>query len=622
MRYLFLAASLLFTMWLVWSIIRRPDKQRLAGRLVAGALAVVGLLLTVFPPSIPQPVNPGEAILLTEGFEKDTLDALLKERKETPLIFSYRQLVGKAQTIQRLSLWRMNFPQTRKVHLLGNGLPSYELSALDSVQLVLRPGRLPHGIISLHWTNSIHLGEPLRVSGQYNRKAGNKTWLYLSLAGEPLDSVGLGGEGQQPFQLQQNPKEAGKFVYQLQIRQVGKVLAEEKVPLEVLQPEPLRILVLASFPTFENKFFKDYLAAHQHAVAVRTAISQGKFRTEWLNMPGRRSAGQYPAGPIRGTGHSAEINLSRLRPDVLRQFDLIVADTKALQMLTAPELQSLQQAVEADGLGLLALPDELPLNQKVNLLTRFSPKKISRKENRPVQLQWENASGLTIAATTTGPYALEVASDLKPLVTETGGQALVASHAQGWGTVAVSLLSDTYRWTLEGKERTYETYWSSLISRLAKKQFPTQQWQLSSALLPVINQPLALQLSDLAEKNGQSPPQAQIESDNQADKAIIHFQQDILLPQQFTATYWPASSGWHSARTPNGQPFHFYVFEPGDWQSFRQAQLADQTRKFVVRQKAFPYPSQTTRVMEAISPVWFFLLFLLSSGFLWLEEKL
>src|SRR3954468_7238826 len=121
MHYIFLAASLLFVTWLVWSTIRRSDKRRLAGRLMAGVLAVAGLLFTVFPPSIPKQINPGEAILLTEGFEQDTLAALLKERKEKPLIFSYQKPIAEAQTIQRLVLWKMDFPQIRKLHLLGNG---------------------------------------------------------------------------------------------------------------------------------------------------------------------------------------------------------------------------------------------------------------------------------------------------------------------------------------------------------------------------------------------------------------------------------------------------------------------------------------------------------------------
>jgi len=596
--FLLLVLSALLMIWMVWAAFRRPDRRRVYGRVVACVVAVVSLLLTVFPPSVSRKVNPTEAILLTEGFSEDTLRRLIKEREERLLLFSYQQPAVEAVRVNSLGLWLKENPRIRKVHLLGYGLPEYARPALDSVETVPHLNPFPEGLTFIDWTRKVDLGEALRLSGKYRTPTEEEIKLVLSLAGQPLDSLVLakGGQPERSFQLKHQPKQAGRFLYQLRIEQ-GNNRKEEVVPVEVQTPVSLKILILSSFPSFEIKFIKNTLSQQQHGVALRTLISKGKFQTEWANMP--------------------ETSLNRLSPTLLRPFDLLLCDTQSLQALSGAESQALEQAIEIEGLGLLAWPDALPLNRNTGLLRDFSSKKVSDKDFRSVRVEWEESNRVSDPVSAL-PYVLSQSGALRTLVSQADGSMLVARQTRGWGQIALNLLTDTYRWPLEGKSREYEAFWAYLIRTLAKKQVLDQQWYLPP--IPVVQQPLPLQLSAWASSAGF--PQAAVNRGGSGPSVAVYFRQDASLAERFQTTFWPDSTGWYTFKTEQGIPHWFYVFGPKDWKTVqqsrrREATLAKTTLKTGERVAQTAMDSQ-----EEMSAIWFFLLFLISSGFLWLEEKL
>ncbi|MBD2767717.1 hypothetical protein IC235_07405 [Hymenobacter sp. BT664] len=83
----------------------------------------------------------------------------------------------------------------------------------------------------------------------------------------------------------------------------------------------------------------------------------------------------------------------------------------------------------------------------------------------------------------------------------------------------------------------------------------------------------------------------------------VALRQDSRLPEWSTALYWPATAGWHQVRGPGRTVHQFYVFPSSAW-------LGPELWE---RQQAARQRSATA---------WFFGLFLLAGGFLWLEEKL
>lgn len=566
--------------------------------MVATLGAMVALGFTAAPLSVMRSVDPSEAIVLTEGYHPDSLRQLL-QRPVPPRVFSYRLQASQAQSITNVGEWKKEFPAFKKVHLLGYGLPEYALSQLDSLPVVLHLSQPPLGFTYIHWPRQINKGERVRVSGQYHLLGASEAWLYLSVGGEKRDSVKITAtrlDTTVGFQLEHQPKEAGSYLYQLQV-QHGREQQTEPVPVVVRAPQPLRILILSAFPSFEIKFLKNLLAQQQHAVALRTQISQGQFDTEWLNQP--------------------KASLGRLSPSLLNKYDLLIADTQALQQLSASETQALQQAIAAEGLGLLALPDEWPLRQSIPLLQPFSAQRTTAQDSRLVRVQWSESEAISPEVTSI-PYAFESTGATKSLVTESAGATLVAQQSRGWGKVAASLLTDTYRWALASKSGVYETYWTFLVQQLARKTWTAQEWTIPP--LPVMDQPASLQLSYFT-SDSMATPVGEIYTADSV-RTAIHFRQDPLLPHLWTSTFWPESGGWHRVRTSSEEGTAFYVFAHGDWQTVRQAQRREQNR--ALHQSATPALKafQAISIPYEVPAIYFFLLFLVCSGFLWLEEKL
>jgi hypothetical protein len=206
---------------------------------------------------------------------------------------------------------------------------------------------------------------------------------------------------------------------------------------------------------------------------------------------------------------------------------------------------------------------------------------------------------------------------LRPLVNEGDGSMLVARQTRGWGQIALNLLTDTYRWSLEGKSREYEAFWAYLIRTMAKKQVLDQQWNLSP--LPIVQHPITLQLSALAPST--DLPRAAVNRGGSGPSVPVNFRQDASFAERFQTTFWPDSTGWYAVRTDQGTPHWFYVFGPEDWKTVqqskrREATLAKNTLSTVEIAAQTAIASQ-----EEMPAIWFFLLFLVSSGFLWLEEK-
>jgi hypothetical protein len=101
--------------------------------------------------------------------------------------------------------------------------------------------------------------------------------------------------------------------------------------------------------------------------------------------------------------------------------------------------------------------------------------------------------------------------------------------------------------------------------------------------------------------------------------AQLALRQDTRLPEWSTAQYWPSRAGWHEVRGPGSVRHTFFVFDSAAW---RGPELAE--RQQALAQRAAPIATLTAAgtVRQPWPAGWFFALFLLAAGFLWLEEKL
>mgnify|MGYP005751645145 CR=1 FL=1 len=583
--------------WLAW---RRPDRRRLVWRLLASVVAGTSLVLLLFPPTYKRALDPSTAILLTKGYETDSLDALLQKLKPMPLVYTYQAEAPKSTAIPDMYTFREEHPQIRTVHVLGYGLGEQELQAMQDVKLVPHLSGMPAGIVSITWPENVTLGKTVTVAGRYTSAASEEKTLYLRAAGQAQDSVTLKDAGQHTFQLRYTPKQEGRYTYTLFARSGEKIDTLGQVPVQVNPAVKPAALLVSSFPLFEFKFLKNHLGQLQHKVALRSTVSKGVYQSEWLNM--------------------SQTDLSRITPKLLQQFDVVITEPQALQELSSPERTALQRAVTEDGLGILTIAGEQMGNRTTAFFTNFQSKRLSQQESRNARANWTN--GITSSAIPVSPYTLVSGETVTGLIEEQSNYLLAAGRKAGWGTVAMSVVPQTFSWQLEGKQSTYASYWAHLLSSVAKQEVQEKLWQLAKPQVPQIHQPVTLKLTDYTLTGASQMPAATVRSVADTTHTGIALQQGVHQPEVYEGTFWPRHTGWHVVESQDVEPFYFLVQDSAAWPHQAVQAKQEATRRFARQQPKAETTQASAYAEEQVPVIWFFLLFVLSCGYLWLEEKL
>ena len=419
-------------------------------------------------------------------------------------------------------------------------------------------------------------------------------WVSLRAAGAGRDSARLAA-GSGAFRLRYLPKVAGLLLPELVLRQAGRVVATEPVPVEVTTAALPPVLLLAAVPSFEFKFLKNSLAAQGRAVGLRINVSTGLMQTEFLNQP---------AQP-----------LDHLTPTLLSRYPLVVADVATLAALPPAESQALREAVRAGRLGLVLLATTAPLPAAAPARTDFNvlPQPPTGPAANPQPLTWP---GVSAAVRTSLPAHLRPTAALKPLVSGPGTALVAASRRFGLGTVVVSVVPETFRWALQGQSTAYGSFWSQLLEAATPPPALAATWQLASRW-PRPQHPLTLRLSGALPPPTERPTVRRLVGGAAVQLALA---QDTRLPEWSTAQYWPRAAGWHQVQGPGRAAYNFFVFDSAAW---RGPELTERRQALAQLTTATKLNGAATGSVQEPWPTgWFFGLFLLAIGFLWLEEKL
>jgi len=568
---------------------RRADRRRLAPRLLASLLAPLALYLTARPPLRAVPAARAEAIVLTPGYQPDTLRQLLRRLGAGTPVWAYgTPPPARAKALGSLLRLAEQRPTLHRVHLLGEGLPATELPALGQLAVVPHAAAFFAGIQAANWPQQLTLGQRVEVEGTL--AGAGPAWVSLQAEGAGRDSLRLPA-GTRPFRLSYQPKVAGLARYGLRLRREGQASITEPLPLQITTKPLPPVLLLAAVPGFEFKFLKNSLVAAGRAVALRTTVSRGLVQTEFLNQP---------AQP-----------LDRLTPALLARYAIVIADAPTLASLPAGESQTLRAAVQQGRLGLVVLADAAALPAAVPARADFGVQPLPTAGAVAQSLTWPDAPATVRALV---PARLRPSS-AQPLIMAPGGAVVAASRRVGLGATVVSVVPETFRWALQGQAAAYASFWSQLLTAATPPPAPAATW-LALSRWPRPQQPLSLRL---AGPRPASLPTVQPLAGGAA--VALALAQDVRLPEWSTAEYWPAAAGWHQVRGPGRTVHSFYVYDPAAWRgpelAARQQALA--LRATLARAGA---GSETTTVPQPWPAGWFFGLFLLAAGFLWLEEKL
>lgn len=403
-----------------------------------------------------------------------------------------------------------------------------------------------------------------------------------------LDSIHIPAGKDQQFQLSVIPKHAGRTIYSLSVVDGADTIANEPVPVQVEQAEPLKVLILASSPDFENKFLKNWLAQHGYEIAVRMAISKNKFDNEYAN--------------------TAITGLGRITASLLEKYDVIVADAAELSSISKPELATLQSYILQKNKGLIVRGDRIPSGS--SFYTSPFPLASVNTNQQKVNLTLVDSSASLQPLSMESPLFIRTRNGTQPLVSDKQNRVFVNSTLYGSGKIIFSTISNTFSWALSGHQNDYGQFWSKLLNKAAGKKVNEETWG-TSPTLPRVNRPVTI----LFQTNDQILPQAQVEG------ATVYLKNNHDVPFEWSGTFWPLREGWQAGIQLNGKTWYWYAYSENDWKQVKAADKVQTTEQYI--RANLPGVESTKKGITASgSPEdLLFILFLICSGYLWLENK-
>ena len=591
----FVVISAVLACFLILHEWKRKNRTRLFQRCLLSVVAVGSLLFLSYPRKIIFIESPRNLIVLTEGYSHDSISQFLHLQKQSSDFFitdhrlrrSSRNL--SAQVITNLDVFTDKYKDDT-IHVFGVGFTDEELDQLHGRPIIFHAAPTQPAITSVYWRQQIKEGEPLIVQGQFENSSSREKKLMLKAFNEIADSVVLPANSREDFSLRTFPRHLGKAVYSLAI-QSGDSIEDNPIPVDVTAPEPLKILFLGSSPDFENTYLKNTLALQGYPITTWTTISKNKSDQQYLNMP------EQPAPPFA--------------PARLDQYDVIIASNEILEKIGSPALSAIRSAIEEKGMGLIV--------------------KMGNEKSKPSFFSQPFPAGRLTQKSPSSPIALTINSDLSNyklrmddptcIRYEPGTQVLLQddqSHIfascaiYGKGTIVATTLTNTFSMALSGRQDAYQSLWSSLLRKAAKK---TEAGEIlrTQPEFSFINRPLSWQLETDIPDVTKTP----------AGHDTIYLRQSPVFSYRWDGTYWPLEQGWQILNPQDDKGGAYYVYNERDWQKTFASIKLKATKNYEMRHPVVSTNEKKNRQERLSSYVilFFLLLFIISNGLLWIEQK-
>ncbi|AKC86644.1 hypothetical protein [Pseudoxanthomonas suwonensis] len=570
-----------------------PRRGRLAVLLLAQPLAAGLLYLVLFPPHAA--TQGGRLTVLTAGAET-TAPAIASE---TLVVLPEAAAGSDAERVPDLATALRRHPGTQALQVLGGGLEARDRDAARGLPLEFAAPPEPVGLVELDAPFRVGRGDAFAVRGRVHGIEGGSIEL-LDPAGQVLDRQPPGEDGR--FHLAGTARVAGLADYALRVLDArGQPHERLPLPLQVTDPAPLRVLVLAGAPNPELKYLR------------RWAVDAG------LDLHARIDAG---AGIDLGDGPVAMDAAS------LGRFDLLVLDERAWSSLSSAQRRGLDEAVAA-GLGLLLratgpLPADLRRQlQAWGLHASAGDAAVEAvldedfgagEDGRAATLHARIGPGTADAPRSADAPATALPAlqrrDLRidgdavlPLARDGKGQALAAWTARGRGRVGVVGLADSYRLVLAGRTDRHGEFWSHAFATVARGMHAPRVVPPSPA-----RQDERLVLCGLDDGARLLPP----------DGSPIPLVIDPAVPGACAAA-WPQQAGWHWLQQGDDPPVPFHVTARDDGLVLQSAQRREATLRLAAQA---PAAAPAAAGPPRRGPSWPWLLgWLLLVGALWWFER-
>ncbi len=569
-----------------WSIVVavRRTRPRLAARITATVLVAAGMMGLGLQPRWRRLAAIQPVVLVTEGAPAVVVDSLS------------RTIDDGAVVVLGDTAWRRRAlsDNGRTVAVVGYGLAPYQWAGYEG-RILYRASVAPDGLVDVVWQREIVLGRELVVEGRM--RSSDATWIVLTGPGGVVDSAHV-RSGDDGFRLRDRPRSGGRHLYTLSLR--SDTATTRVIGVSVVPPRVMSVLILADRPRFSTRFLRDWLTERGATVAIRTQVSQSLYRYEFVNRAERRFA--------------------TITATTLSDIDVVIVDARALSNLSVGETRRLRDAVEREGIGLLALVGTLPgdeANPGRAMLTGFRFAALDDElDQRMVGPRWVGGPGDSVRAVPAYPWTIEPGRVARPLMWDGTGQIVAAVGLRGAGRVVVTVIAEPERWIRRGQPLVFGEYWAQLFGALTEGH-QGDRWDIEQDGPVMPDRPVALTLL-----TDQAEPRAFVRAPSGRDEQIA-LVQDTLNAMRWRGLYWPREPGWHQVRG-RGDSLSLYVTARDGWETWDASQRMAAT----ARRAAFGSAAAVSSVSgpgpqpRPLPLVWFWLLTLGAASYLWAEDKL
>jgi len=417
--------------------------------------------------------------------------------------------------------------------------------------------------LSIDFPSSIALGDSLQIS--IENLSGVDNEVYAMVGNDTLSKIIASGAQEDISTL---PKSSGYVLARVFSGQSNYHFAiqVEEVPHYVVQ-------ILSATPDFEWKFLGDYLKSKGHSVYQRTQISKGKFKSSFLNW-------------------QDSLSISR---GVAKDLKVLFVDAKAWEEVSPNKRDRyLDQLEENEG----------------SLIFRTNP-------NSKIQLDLDKANSTNIFSTSDNLLESEKYNYLQFInlyqLDEVVENA-VFRKVNPRVVYGIINFQNSYPLKLSGKNEEYEQVWEPVFNQMIRNSVnffhDKSEWSIQ-------HQPFFFRLwSDEKVK--------EISIFNLKNDTIkLKAKPDFIFPERHHFMFYPKEKGWHFINVKDQTesiPFYVHSSSSADQSEFLNIYNHDYLN-YLNFDDSRVRGNQKDYQQKSVT-MWFFLLFLLSVGYLWIEDKI
>lgn len=510
-------------------------------------------------------------VLLTQGTDEAVVDSLKKIHSAIRFL---NAAPDRFTETTRIASWHELEEKGKRIRfVVGHGLPEHATAFIKS-DFTFMKSSPPGGVVSISLPGEMYPDEKIEVSGLLRGSGTQPVVLILEGPAGREDSLVVYGAGATRFTLRFRAQQPGRYLYKLLVRTDAGSSVVGNLPATVEERQPIDVIILQSYPSFELQFLKQYLGT-MHRVFVRSQLSKGRFRTEYLN------------------GAEGDVNLTKA---VMERAELVITDAETINSLSPEESRVLLQGVR-NGLGLILLPGGQPDTKIRNWPQPFTLIPV-KKDTVMI------GAGKQRVSIKTAPFRLSGEA-----LIETGLLNGVQGYRyEGTGRIGVQLATGTFPLILRGDSAIYSSLWYPLIKSVTRPAYGNKVI-VTSRFPHFPGEPLNFRFLS----SGTSP-------ELYFDSVHIPLREDANIDGLWQGTVWPSRDGWHQLLSvPDSSRTDIFVSSPGEWQA-----LEHEFRRSItsLRGSAEGVRPKGADVWVEVNPLIFYLLLLSGCAALWLIPKL